>query len=208
MKYKLATALIFAAAFAGTAFCDTISFATPTGDLGTSHTYTLGSTSVTAYGYNFGFPNNTATDLYGKNAGGTESGLGIANTGSEHEITSSTFISLDVSQISGPFSLSIGSTQGNEGFVLCFETSKGVTGGSRCTSYNAPLGDPDVVSGLSLPGGDSFITIRQDGRPEDGNVLLDSITYTTAATPEPSSLMLLGTGILGAAGVIRRKLSV
>ena len=207
MKFKLASVLILAAGFAGPAFGDTINFSSPTGDLGTSHTYTLGSTSVTAYGFN-GTTIGSATDLYGKNGGGTENGLGIANTGSEHEITSSTFISLDVSQISGPFSLAIGSTQGVEGFTLCFETSKGVTGGGSCTSYNSPLGDPDVVSGLTLPGGDKFITIRGDGHPEGGNVLLDSITYTTAPTPEPSSLALLGTGILAAAGVVRRKLSL
>ena len=32
-------------------------------------------------------------------------------------------------------------------------------------------------------------------------------TTTTSTTPEPSSIMLLGSGVLGLAGILRRKLS-
>ena len=42
--------------------------------------------------------------------------------------------------------------------------------------------------------------------PQSG--LGPSFGYTTVATPEPSSLMLLGSGVLGLAGVIRRKFSL
>ena len=49
-----------------------IDFNTVTGNLGTSETYTSGSLSVTAYGYD---DENDATDLYGKAMAATRRGL-------------------------------------------------------------------------------------------------------------------------------------
>ena len=69
---------------------------------------------------------------------------------------------------------------------------------------SVPSGDPvywDENSGPSHASENSIGTI-----PSESFTLLGNTTTTTGSVPEPSSIMLLGSGILGLAGVLRRKL--
>jgi len=73
-----------------------------------------------------------------------------------------------------------------------------------------PWGTPDGISGdfnffFNSPGplGTFYFTLTTDGGTQD-SMLLTSVAPATV--PEPGSLLLLGTGIAGLAGVLRRKL--
>jgi len=63
----------------------------------------------------------------------------------------------------------------------------------------ATSGTVNFVGGIA-PGGSAFFSLEG---PVDLN-----LTVAPSQTPEPSSLMLLGTGVLGLAGAVRRKLMV
>ena len=92
---------------------------------------------------------------------------------------------------------SIGSVSFNENESFC---------GANCFQGDEVFVGVGDTTGVNI----SFIVINTDtGDPMFANdfaIGSPGFTYTTA-TPEPSSMVLLGSGLMGIAGVIRRKLT-
>ncbi len=107
---------------------------------------------------------------------------------------------------------------GNQyGFNVCTETGSfgsavNLAGGTYWLNLeNAVVntGDPiywDENSGPSTASENSVGTIPSEAFTVLGGTTTTTTTSTSGTVPEPSSIMLFGSGILGLAGVIRRKL--
>jgi hypothetical protein len=59
---------------------------------------------------------------------------------------------------------------------------------------------------IQRTGGTYYYSLNDDAFNNEGTTSINfTVTGDTATTPEPSGLILLGTGILGLAGAARRK---
>lgn len=199
---SLCVAVIAIAFGVGTsAFADTLTFTSPSGALGNTQTYTLAGQTITASG----FCSGSACALFGKTMGGNESGLGLAGDPSGNDeifVGTGTFIQLDLSALISAgittVSFVMGSTTGADAWAV-FACP---TGGTLCSNMVASGNDQLVLHTLTgLTTGTEFLDFTATG----GNVLISSLS--ASAVPEPSSLLLVGSGILGLAGVVRRKLN-
>jgi PEP-CTERM motif len=106
------------------------------------------------------------------------------------------------------------------GFNVCLESSSGLApvnlaaGTYWLNLENATVNDGDPIywdenSGASSASENSVGTIPSEAFTVLGTSTTTSTTSTTSSTsttPEPSSIMLFGSGVLGLAGVLRRKL--
>lgn len=205
--HKLVIGLLGATAFAAAsaASAQVTSLGTPSGDIGTTHTYSTAAGNVIVSG----FDGTTAIDLFGKNNGGDEVGVGLANdTSGQNEIQAgaSNFIQLDVSGLAAgtPLSFLMGSTTAGEGWeVLATNTADCYMCGTLAASGNDELWHLLGVPTTTYL--DFYATGTSLGHPS--NVLLSAL----AVVPEPGTwaMMILGFGAIGmAARRNRRKVAI
>jgi hypothetical protein len=198
MKVWPLIVLVVACVMAPAASADSITwdFATaPNASLGsTTHTYTMGGINIIATG---------STGLYYKVAGGDETGLGLACCDSDHEINANQSIVLN---LGGLFSKKVTSLTLMLGSIQTGEFGSVCDAFAHCMTFNSSS-DFTPVTIMSLY---SDMKAHHNGQltvtAGPGDVLINQLHATISPVPEPSSLLLMGSGLLAMTGVVRRKL--
>jgi hypothetical protein len=164
-------------------------------DIGASHTFTSSGITITAAGFTnttFG----TTVDLYSKNLGGGETGIGLVNDPSgQNEITGTNLIRIDFTGarsagVTG-FSFQMNSTTGGEAWLV---EGSNVAG----SGYSVVASSNDEALHLLTGAAGSFayyaFLFNTSGSTGGSNVLLHEVDGV-ATVPLPGALPLFATGL-------------
>ena len=209
-RFIIATVAALGCATLGHAGSFTWDFNQFLGVLGTSQTFGSTPTSgvdIAAYGYsckNSSLTGCKAEDLYGKNGGSGEDGLGIYNNDGQNEIDSNQFVQLDLTNFFAHAptgdTFTIQSVQSNEGFAFYQSNALGLAGALIAGSTHGSGSIYTSTFTLDPTKGD-FVSVAATR----GNVLLSGLTANFGTdSPEPATLALGAMGI-GAALMFRRR---
>jgi hypothetical protein len=218
MKTTITAIITLLGAFTASATTVTYNFSTPANQSLGSSSQSFASTpsgySITAYG----FENGVANNLYLKNEGTSETGLGLASQ-NDFEIDKHGLVVIDISNLdfASLLQLEVGSVDSGESFAVYGLTSSAFSGGS--TAPKLP-GTALVTGGSSLD--DTYFSVPTFSgykylalTATEGNVLLQglsanisgSIGNIATATPEPATMCIVGLALVGVAlaGRLRKK---
>jgi len=199
MKILIATTAVVAGlALSSLAAADTITFDSPLGNLGVTHTYTLDGVNIIATEFN-------GTALFGKNLGFGEQGLGVtADPTHENELFApgTDFIQLDLSSLLAAhftnFSFRMNSVTGADAWAA----SACSASGTDCNTSPTTGHDQGFHA---LPLGFGATNPFVDFSATSGNVLLSSLVATPPTVPEPRFYGIFLMGILGLSGLVYRR---
>jgi hypothetical protein len=160
-------------------------------DWGLTHVFTSGGLSITASGF---LVAGGATDLYGKNLGPGEMGVGLALIDTaDHEIETTDFVQLDVSDLINhgitSLNLTLSSIQTGESGLIYRTTTAGtlagatllttLTGGADTQSWNVPLTNRYVdIRGGGITGGDVLLVSGTATTVPDGGLSIGLLSMS------------------------------